>query len=68
MTEVNKGRFQKGDPRTVAVARKGGLASADKNPNNFKNNPELASKAGKVGGKISRRRKVTDNGQAKSKA
>jgi general stress protein YciG len=61
MTEVNKGRFTKGDPRTVEAARKGGQAAGKTSPTNFKNNPELASKAGKVGGKISRRKKVTSN-------
>lgn len=60
MTDINTGRFRKGDPRTVEAARKGGLNSGKDNPNNFKNNPELARKAGKVGGRISRRKKVSN--------
>jgi len=62
MTEINKGRFIKGDPRTKVAAQKGGLASGKKSPTNFKNNPELASKAGKVGGAKSRRKKEVSNG------
>lgn len=65
MTEINKGRFTKGDPRTVEAARKGGLAAGKVSPTNFKNNPELASKAGKKGGRISRRKKAT-HGQEKT--
>lgn len=68
MPEVNKGRFTKGDPRTVEAARKGGSVGGSKSPSNFKNNPELASKAGKAGSRISRRRKVVDNGQESRKA
>lgn len=61
MTEpkVNKGRFVKGDPRTQDAARKGGAAGGKVSPTNFKNNPELASKAGKAGGRKSRRKKVS---------
>lgn len=62
MTEVkqNKGRFVKGDPRTRDAARKGGKAGGSVSPSNFKNNPELASKAGKAGGRKSRRKKVSN--------
>jgi general stress protein YciG len=59
-TTVNKGRFQKGDPRTKEAASKGGKAGGAVSPTNFKNNPELASKAGKAGGKKSRRKKVSN--------
>lgn len=58
MENINKGKFTKGDPRTLEAARKGGSVGGSKSPSNFKNNPELASKAGKVGGRISRRKKV----------
>lgn len=66
MTEVkkNNGRFVKGDPRTLDAARKGGKAGGSVSPSNFKNNPELAAKAGSKGGRISRRKKVL-NGQEK---
>lgn len=59
MTEVkvHKGRFVKGDPRTVAAGRKGGEVGGKLSPTNFKNNPELAAKAGRAGGKKSRRPK-----------
>ena len=56
MTEINKGRFQKGDPRTKAAASKGGVAGGKVSPTNFKNNPELAKLAGSKGGKISKRK------------
>ncbi len=56
MTEVNKGRFVKGDPRTLEAAKKGGAVGGKVSPTNFKNNPELAAKAGKAGGKASKRK------------
>jgi len=60
MTEVNKGRFVKGDPRTFEAASKGGKTGGKVSPTNFKNNPELAAKAGSKGGKKSRRKKVSN--------
>lgn len=60
MTEVkvHKGRFVKGDPRTIEAARKGGEIGGKLSPSNFKNNSELAAKAGRKGGQISRRKKA----------
>lgn len=67
MTEINKGRFTKGDPRTLEAAKKGGEAGGKVSPSNFKNNPELAAKAGSLGGKKSRRRKVKNNAGIEAK-
>lgn len=64
MTEINKGRFTKGDPRTLEAAKKGGINGGKVSPSNFKNNPELAAKAGSKGGKKSKRKSIketTDN-------
>lgn len=58
--KVNKGRFVKGDPRTLDAASKGGKAGGKVSPSNFKNNPELAAKAGSKGGRMSRRKKVSN--------
>lgn len=59
-TKVNKGRFTKGDPRTLEAARKGGSVGGQKSPTNFKNNPELAAKAGAKGGKVSKRKPIKE--------
>lgn len=61
MPEINKGRFQKGDPRTKAAASKGGVAGGKVSPTNFKNNPELAKLAGSKGGKVSKRKPTKEN-------
>jgi len=37
----------------------GGIKANESNPNSFKNNPKRASKAGKIGGKVSKRGKPT---------
>lgn len=64
MTEINKGRFVKGDPRTLEAAKKGGVAGGKVSPTNFKNNPELASKAGKVSKRKSLKEKTTHGKKA----
>lgn len=61
MANINKGRFTKGDPRAIEAGRKGGSIAGKKSPTNFKNNPELAAKAGARGGKVSKRKPVKES-------
>jgi len=44
---MGNGRFTKGDPRNKVLGKKGGKIGGKKSPTNFRNNPELASKASK---------------------